>query len=433
MAIFPKITQAYFKHFNWFHLFFILSLGIATLWQIHNLSFIIGWDDQTFVTNHYTEDGLARKNIYAILTEFYHGQYAPVNQLYYSFLFEIFDYNPTCYHIGSGIIHLINGALVYTFISKISDKIFSYTALKNAQLAFISTIFFVCAPVNLEPVAWVAASKVLLYSMFYLLSLISYLKYISSGRNIYYYVVIIGFIIAFGAKEQAVTMPLCMLLIDSVYKRNFKESIVWYEKLPFIVLTALFGLATLQSQGLSVFGGGKFYPATDRIFLFFYTISEYFTKIVLPVNISYVYPYPFQIGENPPAWLWLYPLCIPIVILCLKRFFLNKWILFGFLFFFIHILVVSNLFSLARYSAMADRYAYISSIGIYFLIASALVKAGSYLDFRKYNYPIAFIYVCYFSIYTHSHSLVWENSITLKEKIRTVIEHRSDSKILKNK
>ncbi|MBB6111800.1 hypothetical protein SAMN05421821_11481 [Mucilaginibacter lappiensis] len=428
MAYSSKFFELYTKHFNWLHLLVITILLMAIFWPVHNFSFVIGWDDQTFVTNHYTEDGLARKNLNAIITEFYHGQYAPVNQLYYSLIFEIFDYNPIYYHIGGFVIHLINAALVYKFVGKISMALFSYTAIKNAQVAFFTTIFFACAPVNLEPVAWVSASKVLLYAMFYLMSLISYIKYINTKKNIYFYLVIIGFIISFGAKEQAVTMPVCMLLIDFAYKRDFKEGIVWYEKLPFVVLSLLFALASLQSQGMVVFGGGKFYPITDRMFLFFYTISEYFTKIFIPVNLSYVYPYPFQIGEKSPMWLWVYPFFIPVALFCLKRFLLRKWMFFGALFFLIHILVVSNLFSLARYSAIADRYAYLSSIGIYFILASIIVKANSILSFRSYVLGMSVIYTCFFAFYTHNHSFVWENSITLKRKIKTVMEHRSDYK-----
>ena len=44
------------------------------------------WDDQWVAINHYTEGGLNLHNLWIIVSEFYHGQYAPVNQLYYTLL-----------------------------------------------------------------------------------------------------------------------------------------------------------------------------------------------------------------------------------------------------------------------------------------------------------------------------------------------------------
>src|SRR5690606_3928296 len=105
-------------------------------------------------------------------------------------------------------------------------------------------------PINVEPIVWVSASKVLLYAMFYLLSLICYSHFLKSGKSIYYYLTILCFIFSFGAKEQAVTMPLCLLLFDLLYSRKFTDIMVWYEKVPFFIISLIFGLITLQSQGL---------------------------------------------------------------------------------------------------------------------------------------------------------------------------------------
>lgn len=424
-----KLTLLYHRFYHRFHFALILIISAIVFCHIPYFSFLIGWDDQTFVANHYTEGGLMPRNMMKILGNFYHQQYAPVNQLYYSAIFQIFGYNTVSFHLAGIFVHLITAILVYFFVVKISRQLFSYTEIKITQIAFITTLFFTVAPVNLEPVAWVAASKVLLYAMFYMLSLLWYVKYITDGRSIYYYLAVIGFIFSFGAKEQAVTMPLCMFLIDYIYRRNFKESLIWLEKAPLVVLTLLFALATIQSQGEVVFGAGKFYPLNDRVFLFFYTISEYFTKVIIPVNVSYVYPYPFQIGEKYPLWIWLYPVLIPVILILFKRYFSKKWILFGSLFFLVHILIAGNLFSLARHSAIADRYVYISSIGIYFIFAVILVKSFESFSQRKYALLVSAAYLCYFMAYTNYHSRVWQNAITLKETVRTIIRNRSDYKI----
>lgn len=422
-------AQAFYaKRFNQVHIGMILTLSAVVFCHIGSLSFLMGWDDQTFVTNHFTEDGLSIYNVRSILSEFYSWQYAPINQLYYCALFELFGYNTACFHLAGLAVHLVNSMLVYAVVLNISEAVFHNARLANAQTALLASAMFAVSTANLEPVAWVAASKVLLYALFYLLALLGYIKYLSTKRIRYFYLAIAGFILSFGAKEQAVTMPVCLLLIDYVYGRSFKDPLVWYEKAPFLILSLLFGLATLQSQGSLVLGGGNYYSAGGRVLLFFYSVSEYLAKIVLPINVSYAYPYPFQIGERPPLWMWTYPAIVPIALFCLRQYFFRKWILFGTAFFLVHIVLVGNLFSLTRYSAIADRYGYISSVGPYFLIASASMKRMNAVPLKRYTGWLLGGYLCFFSIYTNVHSLAWRNSITLKEKMRQVITQRADYK-----
>jgi hypothetical protein len=407
-------------------------LCAAAFWHVYQFSFVIGWDDQTFVTNQYTEDGLYLKNIYSIFTEFYHGQYAPINQLYYSTLFEIFDYNPVSFHLGSLIIHIINALLVYKFCMKLCSAIHSYSQIKCAQLSLVVAILFMIAPINIEPVAWISASKVLIYASFYLIALLFYIKYISQQGNKYYYMALLFFILAFGAKEQAVSLSFTMLLLDYIYKRDLRNKIVWYEKVPMIILSLLFALSAIQSQEHPDGVIAANYSFTDRIPLFFYTLSEYFTKIIIPINLSYAYPFPFQIGSRVPLWLWMYPMIIPLIIYCLQKYLNHKWLLFGSVFFLINIILVCNIISLNRHSLVADRYAYIASIGIYFSIASGLAILLPRTR-REYILPLAIGYLFYFFIYTIVHSQLWENSYTLKEKMRTIIKSRVDYKSWKIK
>ena len=74
----------------------VISLSILTLacllfyFPVLNNQFQSLWDDQWVVMNGYTEAGLGWDNILKIFIEFYHGQYAPINQLYYTVLYSLF-------------------------------------------------------------------------------------------------------------------------------------------------------------------------------------------------------------------------------------------------------------------------------------------------------------------------------------------------------
>jgi len=405
----------------------ILSVWLV-YWPALEFGFLIGWDDQWFVTNKYTEGGVTPNNLQAILTNFHYGQYAPINQLYYTGLYSIFGYNTEVFHFGGVMLHTLNVLLTFFFIRTILTKVGVTFCENTTRLVPLGTaMLFAVLPFNVEPVAWVSASKVVLYALFYLLALTTYCRYLSSNEARWYYLSLVFFILSFGAKEQAVTLPLAMLLLDYFWGRHMESKVVWMEKAPFVVLALLFGLVTIDSQGIAD-GERLFYPVYQRIPLATYTVVEYFTKTILPVNLSYLYPFPFLQGEPVPTYLWLHLAVTLVAVSCLIGYLRIRWLLFALLFFLIHILLVCNFLPLARFSIVADRYAYVSNIGVCFLTTCVFLRWYSNVGSNWRWIPTA-LYAVYFiclSIYSSQHIQVWHNAYTVKKRLKETIEQRAD-------
>ena len=104
-------------------------------------------------------------------------------------------------------------------------------------IAFFTALLWGIHPVNVESVAWLSASKVLIYTFFYLLSLLCYLKYVQNRRNTYFLLTLFFFICSFLGKEHAVTLPVCLLLIDYFVGRDFHNRELWVEKISFFSLS----------------------------------------------------------------------------------------------------------------------------------------------------------------------------------------------------
>lgn len=388
--------------------------------------FLYGWDDQWFVTNYYTENGINGSNLFAIFTEFYRGQYAPVNQLYYTTLYWVFGYDKIIFHIGSVLIHLFNTILVYQF----SKRIFNYPRLNIFKISPVLTAsLFAIMPINVEPVAWVSASKVIIYAFFYLIAINLYIKYINTNAGKYYLFTMLAFLLSFFAKEQAVTLPLTLVLLDWFLDRNLINKDVWLEKLPFFILSILFGLATIESQEIQD-NTRNFYPILHRIPLSIFTFFEYLTKCFIPINLSYLYPFPFQNGEEVPLWMWLYPIAFPFLLwnLCTVK---DKLILFGVSFFSVNILLVCNLVSLARYSLIADRYTYLASIGACILLIR--IFQIFYFKFRTGTKLLAGIYFFTLLCYSFNYVQTWKTAYSVKARLKSAIESRPDFTELKLK
>ncbi len=418
---------------NTYYLIFLVTAVSIVYYPILLNDFLYAWDDQWVVMNQYTTGGWSLSNIFHIFIDFYHGQYAPFNELSYLILYSFFGYDPLHFHLASLLYHIANTVLVFVFIRKLLQL--SNTEKKEDInfISFITALLFAVHPVNVESVAWVSASKVLVYTLFYLFGLICYLKYVITRNIIYYIITLLLFIFSFWGKEQAVTFPVCLLLIDYFIKKDMRGKNCWIEKLPFFVLSLFFGLVTVLSQEDG--GGAPIYPLVQRLVFACYTLIEYLTKAIFPVNLSYLYPFPIQPGESLPLRFWIYPLIVIALLVWIYSIKSKKILVFCTLFFILHVSVALHLISLSRFAIVADRYLYVGIIGIAFLV-SVLI---SHLKKRWYIQPVKWrillfvllLYISYNGIYTFQYCHDWNNTNSLKKHMRGLIDSRRN--LLQNK
>lgn len=408
----------------------LIAVTLIIYCRISTLKFQLEWDDYWVVINRYTTSGLNINNLGAVLGNFYHGQYSPINEFYYILIHAIFDYNPVAFHLIGLMVHLLNILLVFSFARRINIQAFGFEKDLSIQIAFLSALLFAIHPLNQEAVLWISASKILVYAFFYLLGLILYLKYTESWRIKYYVFSAILFILSFGAKEQAVTFPLALLLIDFVLDRDFRSKRVWLEKVPLLVLSLVFGLVTIFSQGFDLGTVTIKYDIFERLILAFVSGSIYITQSLLPVKLSYIYPFPFQPGEKIPNILYAYPVAIILGLVLLRKYFKNKLFMFGCAFFLIHILVALHILDLSRFSITADRYTYLSLIGVTYFIAAMTCK---YAWRTNRKWIVFSVYLGGLCAYTLLNSSIWQSSKTLKYHLSESIKARQDYKQLQER
>jgi len=245
----------------------------------------------------------------------------------------------------------------------------------------------------------------------------------------YYFLALLLFICSFLGKEQAVSFPLWMLLIYWLAGYSFKNKKLWFTVAPFLLLSAAFGIITILSQtGGSLFDPNG-YPIWQRMVYACYTFTEYFLKSVFPFKLSYLYPFPSVVGEPLPQWLLLYPALLTGLLLAFwKPIVRHKIWIFCLLFFGIHIAVALHIVSLSRFTVVADRYAYMASIGACLLIAYYAVRfINEWKGYRKTGLSLAFgAYLLYFGVYANIRSRVWHDTDSLKKEIRELLKERND-------
>jgi tetratricopeptide (TPR) repeat protein len=330
------------------------------------------------------------------------GNWHPLTVLILAVEYHLFGMSPVGYHAVNLLLHLLNVLLVFYAVFLLCGK---------APIALITALLFGIHPLHVESVAWVAELKDLLYTCFFLASLIFYLKYIKDKQKKHYLISLLLFLVSLLSKAMAASLSPVLILTDYFKGRKIDKKTLT-EKVPFFVLAFLFGVVAIIAQrsvGATQLTAGFSFP--QRIVFASYEFISYLAKLVFPLNISSYYPYPLIKGGIP----FLYYACLIllsglIAYTLYSRRFTNK-ILFGIGFFAITVLLVLQLLPVGK-AIMADRYSYIPSIGIFYLAGEGFM----YLWNKPLKWPaIALLGLSsiLFSIKTYSRSAVWKDDMTL--------------------
>jgi protein O-mannosyl-transferase len=148
-----------------------------------NQPFLYGWDDGEYI-DHPTVQNISSENIGKYFSTFYLGMYQPIPVLAFAVNYHFSADNPLPYKLFNLLIHLINVALVFLLVRKL---------VKNDYAALFAALLLAIHPLNVESIAWLSARSTGLFTLFYLLALLTYLRYLQHGYKFKY----IGFTFLF--------------------------------------------------------------------------------------------------------------------------------------------------------------------------------------------------------------------------------------------
>lgn len=325
------------------------------------------WDDNVYIGENVLIKSMSSKNIKQIFDTDNHVSlnYHPITILSLAIDYKLAGgYSAKQFHKTNFIFHLLNTVFVFCFIYLLSDK--------RIWVATIVSLFFGIHPMHVESVAWISERKDVLYVFFLMAGLVSYIKYISDSEKnkiAFYILTLLFFVCAVLSKAMAVVMPVLFVLVD-YYKGRKLDKISILEKLPFFILALLFGMlaSRIQAEGAAI---AKFETFTfiQRIMFASYGFLGYIYKLFLPFQLSCFYPYPHLLGDRLPILFYVAPFVV-VALFALAAFMFkkNKAFVFGFLFYFFAVALVLQFVSVGQV-IMADRYSYLSYIGLLFPIA----------------------------------------------------------------
>ena len=381
-------------HPIWAWLIAVLALTAISFFPMLSNSFT-NWDDDIYVTNNRL---VKEQDWTGILTGPSASNYHPLTIATFVFNYAISGTNPTSYHVVNWLLHILNTALVFLFIYKISGR--------KAYVAAFTAIIFGVHPMHVESVAWISERKDVLYALFFLIALWQYWRFLETGKRLMLIYCFSFFILSLLSKPAAIVLPIVLYLLDYWYGRSFNRKVV-VEKIPFFILSILFGFITIKVQSADAIAGFDIYPLWSRFFFACYTIMIYAARFFVPYPLSAFHPYPSINDLGLAVYLSPVFLLALFFLLWLKR--KNKLLVFSILFFIVNLLLVLQVVSIGL-TIVSERYTYIPYIGISFLFGMWLNK---YVEAKTMGKLIPFAIGIIFGAISFQRTKVWKDGDTL--------------------
>lgn len=331
----------------------------------------------------------------------YEMTYRPLVTISYLFDYFIWRLNPFGYHLTNIIIHILNVLLIYLLSIKITrDRVFS---IFNGVLWGILAI-------NSEAVNGISYREDLLTMLFFMFAFLLYIWEKEKGNFLLVIVVGSSYFLALLSKEMAVTFPIIVILFDILFYRDtIKKSIKSYIlfvflTLIYLMLRFLISLGLIQEKAQYV-GGNVFVSIllTSKIFL------KYILLTLFPIRLSAEYVI------NPPENLLNIGILISIIIhLAVIIFSISyvkkdKLVTFFIWFFYLSLLPVANIIPI--WNPMAERYMYLPSLALSFLICSFLFR---YIK-KSVGMGILVIIILFNIAIVLKQNRIWKDEISLWE------------------
>jgi tetratricopeptide (TPR) repeat protein len=352
---------------------FVLGIAVFAVFGRCLLNGFV-WDDVALLVNNpvYRNFDLRR-----MLFSLGNGvEYLPVRDISFALDWLLWGGNPVGFHLTNLLLYWANGITLFFLIRNVVHRLPS-TAHKDfaEPAAVVTTLLFMLHPLHVEAVCFITCRNVLLSGLFTFISILLFLRFTSvDSRKPLLYAASLGFfILALFSKATAIILPLLLLATILVSSRNKRtEQALW--TLPFFAIAGgVFFLFRAIGRASNLIQPATHSNAAETAAIALQIPWFYLKKLLLPLGLSSEYAETFS----------KYPSSTPVIfaLLGLVALAATCWAVrkrypaapLAFLWFMAALLPVMHFFP--TYPVVADRYAYLPTLGFCMIAGVALSRA----------------------------------------------------------
>jgi Tfp pilus assembly protein PilF len=358
--------------------FVLIAITWAVFGQTVRYGFV-NYDDPAYVSeNRQIQAGLSWENIAWAFTHVHSHNWHPLTTISHMLDCQIFGLRPGAHHFVNVLLHCLSVILLFLLLEQMTAGLW--------QSALVAAIFAI-HPLHVESVAWISERKDMLSGLFFVLTLLAYVHYARGPNFLRYVSMSILFVCGLLSKPTLVTLPAVLLLLDYWPLRRFQRSEVTgqrsaklvVEKIPLCVLSLGSAISTLIAQRGGILQM-EYLPFTWRLANAASAYLIYVWQMFCPLNLAAIYPHPGRLPFLETAVATALLVLVTALAFILRKprpYFITGW--FWYLIMLVPVLGLVQVGSQAH----ADRYTYLSQIGLYVAVVWGVADFLSHFRYRR--------------------------------------------------
>ncbi len=385
----------------------------------------INYDDNVYIyENPHVLRGLTRDTALWALTSMEQANWYPLRRLSHLVDVSLFGLDARWHHLMSVAWHAAAAVMLFLALRLMTGCVWR---------SFLVTGLFAVHPLQVESVAWAAERSNVQAGFFFALTLLLWVRYARRPGPGRYGAALVCCALGLVAKPVLVPLPFLLLLIDfwPLGRMSAPGSPPWratapllwrrlLEKIPQILLAAgVAAIAVVAHRHTESLSTLETLPLGARLANAAISYWRYLGKLLLPVDLAVFYPHPalgIPAGRAMLAGLLLAALTALALLLVRRR----PWLAAGWLWYLGMLVPMIGVVQFGR-QALADRFAYIPSIGVFLaLVWDASERSSRWRYSRVFLAGCAAFVLAALSAVTFAQTKLWRDSLTLFGHTRAV-------------
>jgi Tfp pilus assembly protein PilF len=331
----------------------------------------VNYDDPGYVyENTRITSGLSISGIAWAFTHIHSMNWHPLTTISHMLDCRLYGLKAGDHHLTNVLLHIAAAMLLFLALLQMTGAVW--------RSAFVAAVFAI-HPLHVESVAWIAERKDVLSGVFFMLTLLIYVHYTRAPSLGRYLAMVLVFVLGLMSKPMLVTLPFLLLVLDywplgrigdPISGTGSRLSMRVLEKIPLIALSAVSSVVTFLAQKGAV-GWTEQLPVATRISNAIVSYIAYGWQMLWPARLAVFYPHP---EHRLPLWViissLLLLLSITAIAIALRR--QRPYLMTGWLWYLGMLVPVIGLVQVG-WQGRADRYTYLSQIGLYIAITWAVI------------------------------------------------------------
>ena len=419
---------------------FLVLATFAIYWQVSSHEFVHLDDHALISQNRHLREGVTLEGVLWAFSFTDVAYWHPMTWLSLMVDYEIYGLNPKGYHLTNVLLHILSALFLFLALNRMTGSLW--------QSGFVASLFAL-HPLNVESVAWAVERKNVLSTLFWMLTLWSYVRYVERSTIARYLLILIVFALGLMSKPALVTVPFVLLLLD-YWPLNRLELLssaghldqpstsparpaggrslalrLVREKIPLFAVSAMAIVITvLSNRYLGSLVTTDAAPLSLRIGNGLISYMGYVGRMIWPSNLAIYYP--------PPETITWWQVSAAVLFLTIVSLVVSRtvktypYLVVGWLWYLGTLVPTIGLVRAGMWPAMADRFTYVPLIGLFIMVAWGVPDL---MGGRRYAKPAlataAFSLLGVLMVCTFLQLKYWKNSITLFEHTLQVTNNNS--------